>query len=137
MSIRGVTQLRTLRLVYCDHTGSSKGALEYVRNGGFAAFVSRIGAAQAACTTEVRRGGDPHVVATYANGKSKTVGLKNASAETAERQLEWLRTEKGTEGGSKPMKHRYFTKSPSVQGKWTPFTFGGGVAYLDQPETSS
>jgi hypothetical protein len=32
------------------------------------------------------------------------------------------------------MKHRHFTKKPSVQGRWTPFTFGGGRAYVDEEE---
>jgi large subunit ribosomal protein L43 len=130
MSIRGLTQLRALRLVYCDHTGSSKGAVDFIASGRFDAFRARVGAATADVVAEVRRGGDPHVTATYANGRTKTVGLKNASALDAEKQCEWLRSEKGKPGGA-PMKRRHFTKRPSVQGQWTPFTFGPGAPYVE------
>lgn len=130
MSIRGVTQLRALRLVYCDHTGTSKGAVDFIASGRFDAFRARVGAATADVVAEIRRGGDPHVTATYANGQTKTVGLKNASAYDAEKQCEWLRSEKG-KPGSAPMKKRHFTKRPSVQGQWTPFTFGPGAPYVE------
>lgn len=139
MSVRGVTQIRALALYYCDVTGSSAGAREFVRSGMFAEFLGRartipagaVGAEEASSSAfraSVARGRDPHVRATYANGNAKTVGLKNLSALECERQCEALANEKG-KPGSKPMKGRHFTKRPSVQGRWTPFTFGSGAPY--------
>lgn len=129
MSLRGVTQLRALRLIYCDHTGSSRGVQHFVASGGFDALRAKLASSPSTeVRAEIRRGGDPHVVATYACGTTKSVGLKNATAEATATQCEWLRTEKG-KPGSKPIKSRHFTKHPSVQGQWTPFTFGDGAPY--------
>jgi large subunit ribosomal protein L43 len=135
MSIRGVAQLRARRLVYCDVTGTSRGIKEFVLSGGWDEFKARalVHGDSTEATTEIRRGGDPHVRATYANGHEKAVGLKNLSANAVETHVRWLASEKG-KPGSKPMKHRHFTKKPSVQGRWTPFTFGGGRAYVDEEE---
>lgn len=131
MSIRGVPQLRALRLVYCDVTGSSRGAKDFITSGGWGEFVARVGTtASTSTTSEVQRGCDPHVRASYANGNEKTVGLKNLSADAVATHCAWLASEKG-KPGSKPMKGRHFTKRPSVQGRWTPFTFGGGAPYID------
>ena len=143
MSIRGVPQIRALALYYCDVTGSSKGAKEFARSGLFEEFLRRSSTikastsassddAETAFATFVKRGRDPHVRATYANGNSKTVGLKNLSALECERHCEALANEKG-KPGSRPMKSRHFTKAPSVQGRWTPFTFGGGAPYDAAP----
>ena len=41
MSIRGVAQLRALRLVYCDVTGTSRGIKEFVLSGGWDEFKAR------------------------------------------------------------------------------------------------
>ena len=139
MAIRGVSQLRALRLVYCDVTGSSRGTKDFITSGGWDEFIARVSASAPATTTsatnEIRRGCDPHVRASYANGNEKTVGLKNLGAEAVATHCAWLASEKGARG-SKPMRRgRHFTKRPSVQGRWTPFTFGSGVPYIDAETT--
>ena len=95
MSIRGVAQLRALRLVYCDVTGTSRGIKEFVLSGGWDEFKARalVHGDSTEATTEIRRGGDPHVRATYANGHEKAVGLKNLSANAVETHVRWLASE--------------------------------------------
>ena len=50
---------------------------------------------QAHISTELRGAKHPFVRATYASGKSKTVGVKNLSSEEVEKQVAFLRNQKG------------------------------------------
>ncbi|CAM9162107.1 unnamed protein product [Hapterophycus canaliculatus] len=74
MATRGVFQLRKLTLKYCDHSGSSKGAREFIRHQ-IVDFANSTPAAEVA--TELRPGQHPYLLGDYVTGEVKTIGIKN------------------------------------------------------------
>lgn len=69
--------------------------------------------------TTLGRGRHPHLLGEYLNGTSRSVGLRNASAEEVLRQAALLRSSQGRKT-SLQIKKRLRTASPSIQGPWTP-----------------
>ena len=74
MATRGVFQLRKLTVKYCDHSGSSKGAREFIRHR-IVEFANKTPAAEVA--TELRPGQHPYIMGDYVTGEVKTIGIKN------------------------------------------------------------
>lgn len=74
MATRGVFQLRKLTVMYCDHSGSSKGAREFIRRR-IVEFANNTPAAEVA--TELRPGKHPYIMGDYITGEVKTIGIKN------------------------------------------------------------
>ena len=74
MATRGVFQLRKLTVKYCDHSGSSKGAREFIRHR-IVEFANNTPAAEVA--TELRPGQHPYIMGDYVTGEVKTIGIKN------------------------------------------------------------
>lgn len=74
MATRGVFQLRKLTLKYCDHSGSSKGAREFIRHR-IVEFANNTPAAEV--VTELRPGQHPYIMGDYVTGEVKTIGIKN------------------------------------------------------------
>lgn len=74
MATRGVFQLRKLTVKYCDHSGSSKGAREFIRHQ-IVEFANNTPTAEVA--TELRPGQHPYMMGAYVTGEVKTIGIKN------------------------------------------------------------
>ena len=74
MATRGVFQLRKLTVKYCDHSGSSRGAREFIRHR-IVEFAKNTPAAEVA--TELRPGQHPYIIGDYVTGEAKTIGVKN------------------------------------------------------------
>lgn len=74
MATRGVFQLRKLTLKYCEHSGSSKGAREFIRHQ-IVDFANCTPAAEVA--TELRPGQHPYLLGDYVTGEVKQIGVKN------------------------------------------------------------
>lgn len=92
MATRGVFQLRKLTVKYCDHSGSSKGAREFIRHR-IVEFANITPAAEVA--TELRPGQHPYIMGDYVTGETKQIGIKNiAPAEIMEYALK-LRNSSG------------------------------------------
>ena len=78
MSLKGVRQLRELLVRYSDLDGSSRGVREWIRT-------ELVGLAQRnpelTIKTELKRAVHPFLRGMYKNGNSKTICIKNLSAQ--------------------------------------------------------
>lgn len=145
MSRRGVWQLRNIVFNYCNHSGSSRGAREFLFGSAdvilknksvvnvskdstrpndtptsyMASFVEQHPHIDVAC--QVRSGRHPWIEARYMNGRIRSVSMKNDDTVEILRQLMNLRSTVGrrTSTGSKSnrqVKQRVVTSQPSIQG---------------------
>lgn len=112
MTQRGVWQLKRLTVSYCDHSGSSRGAREFVKS--FLPLFAEDNK-QIEVQAELNRGRHPCLRGVYRNGNKRQVGVKNEPQEELLRQAMMLR---GTIGrkASLVVKHRHVQKMPSIQG---------------------
>ena len=136
MSRRGVSQLQRIVFNYCNHSGSSRGAREFLfgstnavkntiedsssRNGQsyMESFVERHPHITISC--QVKSGRHPWMEASYLNGRVRSVSMKNDDAVEILRQIMNLRSTVGrrTSTGSKSnrqVKQRVVTSQPSIQ----------------------
>ncbi|CAN0423352.1 unnamed protein product [Ectocarpus sp. 8 AP-2014] len=113
MATRGVFQLRKLTLKYCDHSGSSKGAREFIRQR-IVEFANNTPAAEV--VTELRPGQHPYIMGDYVTGEVKTIGIKNIAPGEIMDYAMMLRNSSGhkVRKFKKPVESRY----PSIQGVW-------------------
>ena len=74
MASRGVFQLRKLTVKYCEHSGSSRGARDFIRHC-ILDFANKTPAAEV--VTELRPGKHPYIMGEYLTGSSKVIGVKN------------------------------------------------------------
>lgn len=111
MTQRGVWQLQRLTVSYCEHSGSSRGAREFVQN--FLPLFAKDNK-QIEVKAELKPGRHPCLRGEYRNGSSRQVGLKNETQEELLRQAMMLR---GTIGrkASLVVKRRHVQKNPSIQ----------------------
>lgn len=111
MTQRGVWQLQRLTVSYCEHSGSSRGAREFVQN--FLPLFAKDNK-QIEVKAELKPGRHPCLRGEYRNGSSRQVGLKNEPQEELLRQAMMLR---GTIGrkASLIVKRRHVQKNPSIQ----------------------
>ncbi|KAF0853089.1 mitochondrial ribosomal protein L43 (mL43) [Andalucia godoyi] len=117
MSVRGVGQLQSLKLLYCRHSGSSRGVRDFLRS----AFDSYASAhASIAISSETAPGRHPHVVASYANGSTKVITLKNEDQEAIAQRLESLRKQSGRKAREFWPNVESAYDIRSVQGFWNP-----------------
>ena len=122
MSIRGVWQLTKLTLTSCDRTGTSKGCREFVQETLPKLITSM--KEQRSGTLEIvnviSRGRDPHLLAEYANGRKKSIGLKNRECGEVEDVFDMVMNEKGRV--VKKIRRKVFAGAVggSVQGVWQP-----------------
>eukprot|EP00245_Coleochaete_scutata_P008965 TRINITY_DN2851_c0_g2_i1.p1 TRINITY_DN2851_c0_g2~~TRINITY_DN2851_c0_g2_i1.p1 ORF type:complete len:123 (+),score=24.26 TRINITY_DN2851_c0_g2_i1:123-491(+) len=115
MSFLGVHQLKRLVVSFCDHSGSSKGARDFVKT-----FLPELRTANPQLEVEesLRRGLHPFLRGFYANGKTRTVDVKNKDAEEVLHYATALRNAAGHKVIK--LKSRHTTTQPSIQGMWTP-----------------
>lgn len=140
MSRRGVWQLRQVVFNYCNHSGSSRGAREFlfgtrdaVKNTStidiesknrdlpsyMDSFVEQHPQIDVSC--QVRSGRHPWILARYLNGRVRSVSMRNDDAAEILRQMMNLRSTVGrrTSTGRKSnrqVKQRVVTSQPSIQG---------------------
>ena len=110
--------MKKLTVAYCEFSGSSRGARDFVEKA-LPAFREKF--PQYEVATEVLRGKHPYVKGEYTKGKSRVVGVKNLSTTDIEFHVTNLR--RHTNDKATIFKHRVFSKTPSIQGKWTVDTF--------------
>jgi len=137
MSRRGVWQLQRIVFNYCNHSGSSRGAREFLYGSSNAVkntledTASKQGASymdsfverhpHIAISCQVKSGRHPWIEASYLNGRVRSVSMKNDDAVEILRQMMNLRSTVGrrTSTGSKSnrqVKKRVVTSQPSIQG---------------------
>ncbi|MBA0779847.1 hypothetical protein Gotri_004046 [Gossypium trilobum] len=137
MALRGVWQLKKLRVSYCDWGGSSRGirlfwallerelALGILVNNmlqGWAFMESELPTfkeknPQLEVVTELIRGQHPHLKGFYKNKNERVVCVKNMTPEDILLYATRLRNALGRKVVK--LKTRHVTKHPSVQGTWT------------------
>eukprot|EP00884_Botryococcus_braunii_P016996 jgi/Botrbrau1/3980/Bobra.0365s0052.1 len=131
MSRKGVWQLRQLAITYCDFSGSSRGAREFVQTV-LPDFKGKN--PQLKISDNIRRGHHPWLDARYVNGSRRTLDLKNRDAEEILRQAQHLRNSAGRKAsltikkpvvspGLKGANAEVIHKSRSIQGVWRPGMF--------------
>ena len=121
MATRGIYQLTTLRLHYCEVGGSSRALREYIGNGQLIAWAER----HPYVKLEVKRhnGHHPTIHADYVTNSKQAVhqvSVKNYETwEHVEEVVQMLANRSGRKITkiTKPV----LTDTPSVQGVWTPF----------------
>ena len=121
MATRGVFQLRTLTLSYCEHGGSSKAVRDFLASGKLIEWASERPSVEIKVC--VRNGKHPNAKGEYltgVNGSVHQVCLKSNAARSPE--IESILDMLFNRSGRKITK---FTKSvysdtPSIQGMWTP-----------------
>jgi len=114
MAVRGVWQLKKLIVCYCDHSGSSAGAREFMERI-FPKFQRQN--PQLELATELVRGHHPHLRGHYVNKNERVVDVKNQNAEEIMTQVMRLRNSTGRKVVK--LKTRHVTFNPSIQGTWS------------------
>lgn len=115
MALRGVWQLKKLVITYCDISGSSRGAREFIRDL-LPSFKSKN--PQLEVTAECDRGQHPCLKGFYVNHRDRVVGVKNQTSKEILLQAMRLRSCLGRKVVK--LRTRVITHFPSVQGTWTP-----------------
>lgn len=130
MSRRGMWQLQRIAFNYCEHSGSSRGAREFLShrshdpsNGYMKSFMEEN--PQIDVTTTVRPGRHPWIEASYLNGRVRSVSMRNDDPVEILRQMVNLRSTVGRRTtcgrrSNRQVKERVVTRQPSIQGRWTP-----------------
>lgn len=118
MATRGVWQLKRLVLKFCDISGSSRGAREFMETQ-LPAFQSAN--AQLEVEAVLNRGRHPNLHGFYRNGRDRVVDVKNQTAENILEAAARLRNSTGRKVVK--LRHRHVTQQPSIQGTWTPHTW--------------
>ena len=117
MATRGIKQLQSLTIQYCEHGGSSAAIREFLHKGKILSFAHSN--PTVTIETKVRNGRHPHVAASYKTGFDKQICVKNEPYERIVKVLWMLNNSSGRKivklsgAGVK-------TDTPSVQGVWTP-----------------
>ena len=117
MATRGVKQLRKLKLIYCEHGGSSASVREFISSGRVVSFAKEN--PDVTLIVKPRNGKHPHVMGQYLTGYDKQICVKNESLKRIEEVLQMLNNTSGrkiTKLSGKSVR----TATPSIQGIWTP-----------------
>ncbi|KAL4534463.1 hypothetical protein Ndes2526B_g05401 [Nannochloris sp. 'desiccata'] len=114
MARRGVWQLQKLIINYCDISGSSSGTREFMKS-----WLPRFREEnpQLEIVEVLKRGGHPFLDASFRNGNTRMVTLRNHLPEEILRQAAYLRSCAGRKTSLR-VKQRTQTATPSIQGQW-------------------
>lgn len=115
MALRGVWQLKKLVVTFCDFSGSSRGAREFI-DSLLLAFKAKN--PQLEVERQLERGCHPTLKGSYVNHRDRVVGIKNQSSEEILLQATRLRSCLGRKVIK--LRTRVITHFPSVQGIWRP-----------------
>jgi large subunit ribosomal protein L43 len=117
MATRGIYQLTKLRLVYCEHGGSSATIREYISSGRIVDWAREHPHVDVQVT--VRNGKHPYVGADYLTGHPKQITVKNMpTLNDIQKVVDQLYNSSGRK--VKRLKKPVYTSTPSIQGVWTP-----------------
>ena len=125
MATRGVFQLTKLKIVYCEHGGSSKHVREFLTSG----KVLEWAAAHPSVEVDVlvRNGKHPYVQGEYLTGPSKQIGVKNEDISWLRKAMNMLFNSSGRK--IKKLDQPVITATPSIQGIWSPMLDLGHAPY--------
>ena len=110
--------MKKLTVAYCEFSGSSRGARDFVEKA-LPAFREKF--PQYEVATEVLRGKHPYVKGEYTKGAPRVVGVKNLGTREIEFHVTNLR--RHTNDKATILKGKVLSKTPSIQGRWTTETF--------------
>ena len=116
MATRGIPQLLQLRIVYCEHGGSSRYIRDFLQSGNILQFASQNPNVEIRCM--LRPGKHPYVRGDYLSGNFKQECVKNRPVKELVEALERLKNSSGRK--LKKFTKPVITQTPSVQGVWTP-----------------
>uniref|UniRef100_A0A7S1GKP3 Large ribosomal subunit protein mL43 n=1 Tax=Cyclophora tenuis TaxID=216820 RepID=A0A7S1GKP3_CYCTE len=116
MATRGVYQLARLRLVYCEHGGSSRTIRDYISSGRIVQWAKDHPHVEV--EVHVRNGKHPLIEGEYLTGQPKQITVKNQTMERIQQVVDMLHNSSGRK--IKKLKRTVVTQTPSVQGVWTP-----------------
>ncbi|GMH42964.1 hypothetical protein BSKO_10886 [Bryopsis sp. KO-2023] len=118
MARRGVWHLDKMCLFYCEYSGSSRGAREFLTH----SFTQlKESSPWLTLDTQIRRGNHPFFLVRYRNGNTRLVDLKNKNLKEIDEHMYFLRNSVGRRTSNPTVRHT--SKRPSIQGMWTPMTF--------------
>jgi len=116
MATRGVKQLQTLRIAYCNYGGSSESVREFISSGKIVEFARQNSSVHV--VGELRNGKHPYIKAEYLTGFDKQVCVKNVSLKRILEVIHMLNNSSGRK--IKRIEESTQTDKPSIQGVWTP-----------------
>ncbi|CAI2382994.1 unnamed protein product [Moneuplotes crassus] len=114
MSVKGIRQLKSIRLYFCDFGGSSRGTRDVLKSQSLADFVKK---GSFNMDIFMRRGHHPYFSATYINGFVKDIPLRNLEEEEI---MQFFKSSYNS-FGRRPLKHNINEVSndiETIQGKW-------------------
>mmetsp|Transcript_911 Transcript_911/g.1382 ORF Transcript_911/g.1382 Transcript_911/m.1382 type:complete len:132 (+) Transcript_911:48-443(+) len=116
MATRGVKQLQSLNIVYCEHGGSSRAVREYLSSSRIIEFAKQN--PSVSISSKLRNGCHPYVQANYVTGSDKQVCIKNEPIKRIVNVMSLLNNSSGRKISKigNPVR----TLKPSIQGIWTP-----------------
>jgi large subunit ribosomal protein L43 len=116
MATRGVKQLQTLRIAYCNYGGSSESVRAFISSGKIVDFAKQNPSVEV--IGELRNGKHPYIRAEYLTGFDKQVCVKNESLGRILEVVHMLNNSSGRK--IKQIEGSTQTDKPSIQGVWTP-----------------
>ena len=116
MATRGIYQLRRLRLVYCEHGGSSRTLRDYIASGRIVQWAEKHPHVEV--EVSVRNGKHPLIEGEYITGHPKQVSVRNETTKRIQNVVDMLYNSSGRK--MKKFNRTVVTQTPSIQGVWTP-----------------
>jgi large subunit ribosomal protein L43 len=116
MATRGVFQLTKLKLIYCEHGGSSKHVREFLSTGKILDWAAAHPSVQVEVL--VRNGNHPFVEGEYVTGLPKQIGVKNIEIPQLTSYMKMLYNSSGRK--IKRLAVPVVTSTPTIQGIWSP-----------------
>jgi len=116
MSKNGIWQLKKVNLVFCSKSRSSSGMRLLIKND-----LEKIRNLYPQVTFETieRKMKRPYMLAEYANGRVKPIGVQYMETKDLQEIINKFRNQSGNKAYE--LGPRVLTKKPSIQGLWHPF----------------
>jgi large subunit ribosomal protein L43 len=116
MATRGVFQLQTLKIFYCEHGGSSRTIRDFISSGRIVRWAMEN--PQIDIEVKIRNGHHPYVLGEYLTGNPKQIGIKNEDTKRIYDAINMLKNSSGRK--IKRFQKPVVTQTPTIQGIWTP-----------------
>jgi large subunit ribosomal protein L43 len=116
MATRGIFQLQTLKVFYCEHGGSSRSVRDFISSGRIVRWA--MDNPQIDVEVKIRNGKHPYVLGEYLTGNPKQVGIKNEDTKRIYEVMNLLKNSSGRK--IKRLQKPVMTQTPTIQGIWTP-----------------
>ena len=115
MSLKGIKQLKELKVLYSDLDGSSKGIREWMRSSLLSLATNN---PELLITTEKKRSVHPYLRGIYINGNTKTICVRNKEPDEINNFAMFLRNQIGRRMNTTGYKKTVLSNRPSIQGIW-------------------